>query len=225
MKTQKETKDELALLSGVMEAMPAIVYVKEKVIVSGKENWQVVWINRFGLEVLGIAPEELPIAEAGLYSNQSYTLASGPGDLPLDASLLAPIYEGEVILRRFQPKDQSEFMYVYERSCLHGINWCKTSQRRVVTGLLFTQQMLNHVQVSCLLKEIHRSRHQPLFDLLTKRETEIVGMIMRGKTDDGIASLLHICQATAKKHRYNVMQKMRARNTAELVAIASEYGL
>jgi len=53
--------------------------------------------------------------------------------------------------------------------------------------------------------------------LLTKRELEVMNMVVAGETNKGIARQLDISERTVENHRSKVMGKMQARSLAELV--------
>ncbi len=56
---------------------------------------------------------------------------------------------------------------------------------------------------------------------LTRREREIMAMIVEGKTGKIMASTLKISEKTVQTHRTRVMKKMRAQSVAELVKMAA----
>ncbi|KAA5536131.1 response regulator transcription factor [Taibaiella lutea] len=60
---------------------------------------------------------------------------------------------------------------------------------------------------------------------LTKREQEILQLIVQGNTTQEIADKLSISPRTAETHRLTLLKKMYAKNTAELVGIAVRLGL
>ena len=55
---------------------------------------------------------------------------------------------------------------------------------------------------------------------LTKREEQVLQLIGQGFTIKRVAASLHITVATARKHRENLMRKLDAHSTAQLVLIA-----
>ncbi|HMU31612.1 MAG: LuxR C-terminal-related transcriptional regulator [Nitrospira sp.] len=57
---------------------------------------------------------------------------------------------------------------------------------------------------------------------LTPRELEILRLIWDGHTNRSIAELLNISMKTADTHRANMMKKLRASNTAQLLKAAIE---
>lgn len=56
--------------------------------------------------------------------------------------------------------------------------------------------------------------------IITKREQEILDLVAAGKTSSEIADSLNISVRTVESHRYNLMQKLGAKNTAALVRYA-----
>lgn len=60
---------------------------------------------------------------------------------------------------------------------------------------------------------------------LTRREKEILELIARELTSPEIAAQLGISSRTVENHRFSLMQKLSARNTAGLIRIAQEKGL
>lgn len=57
---------------------------------------------------------------------------------------------------------------------------------------------------------------------ITKREKEILALIVDGYTSSQIAKLLYISPRTVETHRSNLMQKLEIKNTAGLVRFAME---
>lgn len=60
---------------------------------------------------------------------------------------------------------------------------------------------------------------------LTPREREVFHLIIEGQTTKEIARHLDISAKTAENHRSRVLEKMDARNTAELIRYAVKHGL
>lgn len=58
--------------------------------------------------------------------------------------------------------------------------------------------------------------------MLSRREREILGLIINGYTNSEIAGLLFVSCRTVDTHRQNMLAKLGARNTAVLVRFAVE---
>jgi DNA-binding NarL/FixJ family response regulator len=69
------------------------------------------------------------------------------------------------------------------------------------------------------------ARPAPAFDVLTEREREITALVAQGMSNDEIAEHLVVSPATAKTHVSRAMQKVGARDRAQLVVFAYQSGL
>lgn len=85
------------------------------------------------------------------------------------------------------------------------------------------QELIDSINAALI---IARSQHQSLrdvgelrvaFDTLSPREREVMALVTEGKPNKVIAYDLGVSQRTVEIHRARVMQKMGARNLAELV--------
>jgi two-component system, NarL family, nitrate/nitrite response regulator NarL len=61
--------------------------------------------------------------------------------------------------------------------------------------------------------------------LITKREKEILTLLLSGKGNKEIAEALDISKRTAEVHRFNLMKKLKVKNLIELSNKATEYAL
>ena len=61
--------------------------------------------------------------------------------------------------------------------------------------------------------------------LITKREREILKLLLSGKGNKEIAETLDISKRTAEVHRFNLMKKLKVKNLMELSNKANEYSL
>jgi DNA-binding NarL/FixJ family response regulator len=60
---------------------------------------------------------------------------------------------------------------------------------------------------------------------ITQREQEVLKLIMQELNNQEIADTLFISLRTVETHRYNLLQKLNAKNTAGLLRIARQMGL
>ena len=60
---------------------------------------------------------------------------------------------------------------------------------------------------------------------ITKREKEILTLLLSGKGNKEIAEALDISKRTAEVHRFNLMKKLKVKNLMELSNKATEYSL
>ena len=71
-------------------------------------------------------------------------------------------------------------------------------------------------------KNASQNKTQERLDSLTKREKEVMGLVVVGKLNKDIAKQLEISIKTVEVHRANVMDKMAANSVADLVRMSLE---
>ena len=62
-------------------------------------------------------------------------------------------------------------------------------------------------------------------NVLSNKETEVLGLISEGLTTNEIAAKLFVSSRTIETHRANILKKLEAKNTAELIKRAAEMNL
>jgi two-component system response regulator FixJ len=72
----------------------------------------------------------------------------------------------------------------------------------------------------CRCKVIKKREYQKRFDKLTKRESEVMNGLLKGKPNKAIADDLNIKLRTVESHYTHIMQKMRVSNIVKLAHIA-----
>jgi len=61
--------------------------------------------------------------------------------------------------------------------------------------------------------------------ILSRQEVKILRLIASGKTSEEIATLLHISALTVKVHRRNMMKKLKANSSAEMISLGFNKGI
>lgn len=62
-------------------------------------------------------------------------------------------------------------------------------------------------------------------NILSNKETEVLGLIARGLTTKEIATKLFVSSRTIETHRANILKKLEVKNTAELIKKAAKMNL
>lgn len=62
-------------------------------------------------------------------------------------------------------------------------------------------------------------------NILSNKETEVLGLISKGLTTNEIAAKLYVSSRTIETHRANILKKLEVKNTAELIKRAAEMNL
>lgn len=94
---------------------------------------------------------------------------------------------------------------------------------KVSMGKMFLDTDVNEIVLNSIAQQSERKTTP--FPSLSRREKEVLHLILEEYTTQEIANKLHISFSTVETHRRNMLIKLGARNTAGLVRIAIEYGL
>jgi len=92
------------------------------------------------------------------------------------------------------------------------------------SGYCFTADLTKKSQTDCHLENTlvnNIGSNEPL----TKREIQILSLILTGRTNKQIALMLSRSRRTIEYHRNRLMRKLDARNTVELVKRAVAVGI
>jgi FixJ family two-component response regulator len=91
--------------------------------------------------------------------------------------------------------------------------------------------LLEVIERALLQNEKRRAEHDQVHALrslvarLTRRESQVFDLMVRGKRNKQIAYELSTSERTVKAHRHNVMEKLAVGSLAEAVSIAERLGL
>ncbi len=99
--------------------------------------------------------------------------------------------------------------------------------RTLEPGLPSTGQPVERTDGDARAANGHMHIPQPpfLYDALSSREEEILGLISKGRTNKQIAHELSLSIRTVERYRSTIMRKAGLQNRAELVAYAVLHGL
>ncbi len=93
----------------------------------------------------------------------------------------------------------------------------------VYQGKMYLDETVNDIVINSVANSSQKTSSP--FPTLSRREKEVLKLILDECTTQEIADKLYIGFGTVETHRRNMLIKVGARNTAGLVRIALEYGL
>jgi DNA-binding NarL/FixJ family response regulator len=97
--------------------------------------------------------------------------------------------------------------------------------RAVAAGKTYFSPSIKKLLVEEYVVEAQRRGVEDSYDLLSRREKEILQVLASGKTNREIADLLFISITTVETHRNNIFQKLNLHSLAELILYAVRKGL
>jgi two-component system, NarL family, response regulator NreC len=92
--------------------------------------------------------------------------------------------------------------------------------RAVTNGKPFFSPAITQTLLEDYMRLMSQQGVQDSYDLLTDREKEVLQLLAQGKTNKEVAGMLDLSVYTVEGHRGNLMQKLKLRNTAEIVLYA-----
>lgn len=95
----------------------------------------------------------------------------------------------------------------------------------VYNGKMYLDEASNEIVLSAIGNKKSQSATYSLFPKLSRREKEVLHLILEEHTTQEIADKLFISFGTVETHRRNMLIKTGTRNTAGLVKTAMEYEL
>lgn len=99
------------------------------------------------------------------------------------------------------------------------------SGEKYFAGDISTIIMSNFVNGNVTKTSAPKTKIKPLPFKLTKREKQILDLVLELKNNKDIAEELQISKRTAEVHRFNLMKKLEVKNLMELTNKAKEYQL
>jgi DNA-binding NarL/FixJ family response regulator len=100
-----------------------------------------------------------------------------------------------------------------------------TAVRAVAEGDVLLGQAITQRLISDHLRPHPTARTQRLLDRLTERETQVLRVIARGRSNAEIAAELGVAEATIKTHVAKLLEKLNARDRVQLAVFAHANGL
>lgn len=94
--------------------------------------------------------------------------------------------------------------------------------RTVVDGKIYVSPSIGHTVVEDYISE---KSDKSAFNVLSKRERELLQLLAEGKTTKQAAALMQISPKTAQAHRLRMMNKLVIDNVAQLTKYAVQEGL
>ena len=214
--------EELRFFKTILEKLPAIAGIQQFDDFSDPTTNHNIWANQKSLDFLGYSREEMDKLGFHLFLNTIH-----PDDFEMIGNALAKfdggpgaVYGG---LYRLKPKDQD---YKWVIGAITVMETKNGQPWRFLNVTLDIDQMKDtQNQIITLTKENKRLKSHIKISLLTRREKEIIKLIVKGKTDKEIGNSLFISNKTAKTHRNNILRKTELSNSAALAYFALENGL
>ncbi len=95
--------------------------------------------------------------------------------------------------------------------------------RSVYNGKTFYSSAVTDTIMNGFAAQTQKKKSHYALDYLTKREQDIISLILQENTNSEIAKALYISEHTVKTHRKRIMQKLEVKNVVGLVVLALKH--
>jgi FixJ family two-component response regulator len=153
-----------------------------------------------------------------------------PSCLILDVNL--PDLSGLDIQQRISEKSSTPIIFITGYGDIPtSVRAMKAGAAEFLTKPLDDDIMLGAIRDAVLRSQANLKREgaqrqlQERFALLSKREREVMNLVVKGLMNKQVAFELDISEITVKAHRGRVMEKMRATTFVDLVNMAVQLGI
>jgi DNA-binding CsgD family transcriptional regulator len=219
-----QLKEKVEFYENILSKLPALVYINEIEHGGNISTLKNIWSNKWALDFIGYSQEEM--TEMGY---DFVKLVFHPDDLELPPKSLELSRNNTdhifFSFSRHRPKNQDTYKWLYARTIALKLFPDGSPKQSLNIAFEMHKELLSNNQLISLLKEINCLKHELKLKSLTRRESEIIKLIVNGHTDKTIGTNLSISLATAKTHRNKILKKLNLKNSAALAAFAAECGL
>lgn len=200
-------------------------------------------IVRHGLKLLFLSDDEIDVVAEAASGAEALKYLKEKGDVDVVvADLTMTDIDGielaKQVVENYKAKVMMLTMHVDEKNITAAVsNGAKgyigkdSSEEEIIqavkevhSGEIYLTRTVSDILAKSLLQA---SENKEIKDQkkLTKREKQILGFIVEGLNNRKIGGYLEISERTVNAHRYNMMKKLEANNTADLVRMALRYDL
>ena len=215
-KENEHLKSRIHWLESILHHVPAMIYSYDN------NNKSVTWCNERLAETVGFSSAEMTGMGMEFFRHIMH-----PDDFKLAAVAQQSFLNNKTQfggLARIRKKGEIDYRWLLGLE----VPFTHDDNGRVVeiicAFLDLTDAIDTNAQLSEALSAIMRRQNENLFNKLTAREKDVLGMAVKGLNNKEIAISLNLSRYTIETHRKNIRLKLKVRNTTELVAIARKIG-
>lgn len=202
-------------------------YIPGNVLVTDLNKLTTVYMNKSGCNILKHSVEEL--ANLGPAYFQSFFLSDEIKQIISNYMKMQKMQDSTSVynfVHRVKSKNGSTYKWYFASAkLLFGSDQSVASKMLLIVNEV---NSLSHItrKINSVLDETEwMKKHFQKFCLLTRREKEIIVLLVKGKTSSEISDILNICRLTVNTHRRNINEKLETTSFSGLYRFASVYGL
>jgi len=217
-------KARLRFAEEILDKAPCFIYINEIGIIGKECTMRNIYLNRFAIEMTGYTKEE-----ADELGHDYFRKVMHPDDFEVINQSIDffrsmqddNLYGG---ICRSRPKGK-DYLWQVGRTRVFKRNQDGTPLQFLNAAIVLNEEFHTQNQMMDLLKENKRLLSENTVLKLSRREREVLKLLVSGKSARKIAVILNISESTVISHRKNMLKKLNIHSTASLVNFAVENGL
>ncbi|MET3115165.1 DNA-binding NarL/FixJ family response regulator [Pedobacter sp. CG_S7] len=211
----------VAMIKLIADEIPAVVVIHSAL------DLKVIYMNKLGLDRLGIGVEELQELNIEQYRSKYFNLEESNDYVSKIVCLIKSNTSDSVgYFQQIRNQFNKEWILFASNTQVFCRN--ESGQPTHIITLASNIDPAHHItiKVSRLMEELSFFReNSPLFLKLTKREKEVLSCVALGMNSVEISCRLFISPATVDTHRRNLRSKLCLKNNYDTMKFAQAYNL
>jgi len=218
---EKAAKDKITQIQAIEQHIPGVI------IVHNLADDSIAYLSKRGREILQVTLEEIRLPHFD-YHQRFFNPDDVPNYVPKILGMLQRNEDEEFVTYFQQVRATDKEPWKWYSSSTKVL--LRDNDRRPVLGITIAIPIdAEHYitpKIERLIKENSYLReNKELFASLSKREKEVLRLLVTGLNSFEIADRLNISEATAKTHRKNIRGKLNAESNYDLLQFAQAFNL
>lgn len=187
----------------------------------------ITYLSERGREILNVTLEEIRLPHFD-YHRRFFNPEDVPNFAPKVLGLLQRNEVSEMVTYFQQVRANEKEPWKWYSSSTKILLWDKDNRPILAVTIAIPIDAEHHIspKIERLVKEnTYLREKKALFAALSKREKEVLGLLVQGHNSFEIAQLLNISEATAKTHRKNIRGKLNAESSYDLLQFAQAFNI
>lgn len=218
---EKAAQKAIAQLQEVEEHIPGII------IVHNIANDSIAYLCERGREILNVSLDEIRLPHSE-YHRRFFNPDDVPNYVPKVLGLLQRNEVREMVTYFQQVRATANEPWKWYSSSTKILLWDKEKKPVLAVTIAIPIDAEHHIspKIERLVKEnTYLREKKALFAALSKREKEVLRLLVQGHNSFEIAKQLNISEATAKTHRKNIRGKLKAESSYDLLQFAQAFNI
>ena len=218
---EKAAQEAIRQIQNIEHNIPGVI------IIHNLADDSIAYLSKRGQQILNVTLEEIRLPHFD-YHERFFNPDDVPNYVPKILGLLQRNQDDEIVTYFQQVRATEKEPWRWYSSSTKILLRDKEQKPvlAITIAIPIDEQHYFTPKIERLVKENNYLRHhQHQFAILSKREKEVLQLLVQGHSSLEIANLLKISESTAQTHRKNIRAKLNIESSYDLVKIAQAFNL